>query len=168
VRASRHSLRRDNGAAAAPCGLGDVRPEAGSDCSGSAWAKLRWKSLQFENGVANNLDVVIDPIRKMADKTIDAEAVIGGIFLPGTISDRIEKAYRDILFGNATLQDPLGRRGSSFRNQCDQCSSGSLISVFKTVHGGLFGGDDSVTQGFPGEGCRRLLRLPSSALSLHA
>jgi NTE family protein len=41
----------------------------------------------------------------MASKTIDASAVIGGTLLPGTISDKIAKAYRKHLFGKATLQD---------------------------------------------------------------
>jgi NTE family protein len=89
---------------------------------------LKWKSLQFENGVAKNLDVVIDPARKMADKTIDAEAVIGGIFLPGTISDRIEKAYSDVLFGDATLEDlPSDSEGPRFVINATNVQTGVLF-----------------------------------------
>src|SRR4051812_17361810 len=59
---------------------------------------LNWKYLKFAGGIAQNLGpVVIDPVRAMASKTIDAEAILGGIFLPGTISDRIEKAYDKVL-----------------------------------------------------------------------
>ena len=67
---------------------------------------LRWKQLTFQNDVATNLmEQVIEPVRKLAGTTIDAESIIGGIFLPGTISDRIACAYKKYLFGDATLQD---------------------------------------------------------------
>ena len=53
---------------------------------------MKWKRLTFVGGVANNLQAeVVDPVRKMAGKTIDATAIIGGVLLPGTISERIEK-----------------------------------------------------------------------------
>jgi NTE family protein len=41
----------------------------------------------------------------MADTTVDVGAVIGGIFLPGSISDRVAKAYDNALFKGATLRD---------------------------------------------------------------
>jgi len=68
---------------------------------------LRWSRLGFDaNGVARNLVAeVIDPIRALASKTIDEGAIIGGLLMPGTISDRVADAYRKHLFGNATLQD---------------------------------------------------------------
>jgi NTE family protein len=67
---------------------------------------LKWTALQFEGGVAQRLVAeVIDPIRKFALETIDVGSVLSGIFLPGTISEKVAKAYRKNLFGNATLQD---------------------------------------------------------------
>jgi NTE family protein len=48
---------------------------------------------------------VVTPIRGLASETIDAEAIILGIALPGSIADRIVKAYDSHLFGGATLQD---------------------------------------------------------------
>ena len=45
------------------------------------------------------------PIRALASETIDADAVLLGIALPGKISDRIAAAYDHHLFGKATLQD---------------------------------------------------------------
>ncbi len=67
---------------------------------------LKWSALQFEEGVAQRLvEEVIDPIRKFALETIDVGSVLSGIFLPGTIGDKVAKAYRKHLFGNATLQD---------------------------------------------------------------
>jgi predicted acylesterase/phospholipase RssA len=45
---------------------------------------LKWRDLQFENGVAKNLkELVIDPIRKLGERTIDVSSVIGGILTPG-------------------------------------------------------------------------------------
>jgi NTE family protein len=41
----------------------------------------------------------------MAGRTIDAYAVLGGTFLPGSIAGHVAGHYRDRLFGNATLQD---------------------------------------------------------------
>jgi NTE family protein len=68
----------------------------------------RWKQLQFDaTGKASNFgDAVVVPLRKMAGTTVDAGSVIGGIFTPGTsVSDRIIKSYKKILFGETTLQD---------------------------------------------------------------
>ena len=48
---------------------------------------------------------VINPIRSLASETIDAEAILLGVALPGRISDRVASAYEEHLFGNATLQD---------------------------------------------------------------
>ena len=68
---------------------------------------LNWHRLQFDaNGVATNLDEeFVKPLRKLASKTIDLGAVIRGILLPGSISDRIAGSYRKHVFGEATLQD---------------------------------------------------------------
>jgi NTE family protein len=68
---------------------------------------LNWKRLAFDaSGVATNLtEVFVQPIRRLAGKTIDASAIVGGVLLPGTVANRIQAAYRDYLFGSATLQD---------------------------------------------------------------
>jgi NTE family protein len=66
---------------------------------------MSWKDLRFNNGIAENLKVVIDLVRTLADTTIDAGAVIGGILLPGTISDRVTSAYDRILFKGKKLSD---------------------------------------------------------------
>jgi NTE family protein len=41
----------------------------------------------------------------MASKTIDAQSILAGVFLPGTIGDKIAASYHKYLFGDATLQD---------------------------------------------------------------
>ena len=68
---------------------------------------LRWHELSFSSNSLQTEFVpkVVNPIRKLASETIDASSIIGGILLPGTISDKIQAAYRKHLFGDATLQD---------------------------------------------------------------
>jgi len=89
---------------------------------------LCWKKLGFQNGVASMLmSEVIDPVRKLAGKTIDAESIIGGILLPGSISDRIVSAYKDYLFGEATLQAlPADKEGPRFVINATNVQSGAL------------------------------------------
>src|SRR5580698_5045630 len=52
-----------------------------------------WEDLKFTGDVASNFEIVVDRVRKMADTSVDAGAIIGGILLPGSISDRVAKAY---------------------------------------------------------------------------
>jgi NTE family protein len=67
---------------------------------------LKWSRLDFSNGIAAKLlDEVVKPIRAFAHKTIDVGSVLKGVFLPGSASDVVTKAYRTHLFGDATLQD---------------------------------------------------------------
>jgi NTE family protein len=79
---------------------------------------LAWKSLQFnENGVATNLEeLVIKPVRRLANHTIDQGSIIKGILLPRhSIADEVADAYRDHLFGKATLRDlPADDEGPRF------------------------------------------------------
>jgi NTE family protein len=73
----------------------------------AATLALKWTKLQFDAaGVASNLaQEVVEPVRGLAVRTIDAVSVLGGVFGPGTVSDKIAGAYRQYLFGDATLQD---------------------------------------------------------------
>ena len=60
---------------------------------------LRWGQVgRFQESI-------VTPIRKMASTTIDAGSVIGGMLLPGTVSDRIVGNYKKLLFQEQTLQD---------------------------------------------------------------
>ena len=68
----------------------------------------RWGELAFDaSGKSPRFaDKVVAPIRNIASTTIDVGSVILGALLPGTtISDRIIRNYRKILFGDLTLQD---------------------------------------------------------------
>jgi NTE family protein len=66
----------------------------------------RWASLAFDPaGVAKSFDdQVVQPLRNLASRTIDAKAIIGGSLLPGTIAEAVAAAYDKHLFGGATLQ----------------------------------------------------------------
>jgi hypothetical protein len=55
--------------------------------------------------VAQNFEIVVDRIRKMADTTVDAGAIVGGLLLPGSISDRVAKAYDSTLFHGVLPND---------------------------------------------------------------
>ena len=68
---------------------------------------LEWSQRAFDaNGVATAFETqVVGPIRALASKTIDEGAILGGIFLPGSISDRVIAAYNKHLFAGRTLQD---------------------------------------------------------------
>jgi NTE family protein len=68
---------------------------------------LKWSQLTFDaNGVAANFDAeVVQPIRALANETIDESSIIGGILTPGSIADKVAESYRKHLFGHATLQD---------------------------------------------------------------
>jgi NTE family protein len=67
---------------------------------------FKWSRLAFDgNGIAAAFDAeVVQPVRALAGKTIDEGAILGGILLPGTISDKVVDAYRKHLFDDATLQ----------------------------------------------------------------
>ena len=68
---------------------------------------LAWPKLSFDgDGRASNLDEHFTrPLCGLAAKTIDKGAVLRGLLLPGTISNRVAAAYRRHVFGDATLQD---------------------------------------------------------------
>jgi NTE family protein len=67
---------------------------------------MNWTKLRYDDGVAGNLDEqFVQPLRKLASKTIDKSSVFKGILLPGTIADRITDAYRDHVFGKTRLKD---------------------------------------------------------------
>lgn len=67
---------------------------------------MNWSKLDFdEAGVSQQFNTfVVEPIRKLGGKTIDAGSVISGALLPGSIGDKITDAYRKHLFGEKTLQ----------------------------------------------------------------
>ena len=67
---------------------------------------LHWNELGVNpSAPAPRFSIVIDEVRKLAAHTIDIGSVLEGVFGPGAVSDKIQKAYDDTLFHGATLQD---------------------------------------------------------------
>jgi NTE family protein len=66
---------------------------------------IHWAELDAADRTAAFQQSVVAPVRRMAETTIDAGAVLGGVFSRGSVSDRIINRYREILFGDHTLQD---------------------------------------------------------------
>jgi NTE family protein len=68
---------------------------------------LVWHKLKFDPAqpAADFVPLFVEPIRGLAGRTLDAYAVLGGIFTPGSIGDHVAASYRKYLFGDATLQD---------------------------------------------------------------
>ena len=94
----------------------------------AAYLGLRWKDLDFDpGGRANALGIVIDKIREMASTTIDAGAILGGILLPSSISDRVAAAYDRVLFRGAGLnQLPDDDHGPRFVINATNVQTGAL------------------------------------------
>ncbi len=66
---------------------------------------LKWNRLAFKNDVATAFQAeVVEPVRKLAAKTIDVPSVLIGL-VTGSVADRIAQEYRTYLFDHATLQD---------------------------------------------------------------
>jgi len=68
---------------------------------------LNWTRLDPRPGVptVGFESLVVRPLRALASTTVDEPAILGGILLPGTISDHVAALYAKRLFGDATLQD---------------------------------------------------------------
>ena len=79
---------------------------------------LQWKKLNFDGqGTANNLlDLVINPVLDLADHTLDVISIAEGIINPfKSIAEEVADAYRNHLYGHATLQDlPSDDEGPRF------------------------------------------------------
>ncbi len=96
----------------------------------------RWRELDFDRttGVASRFVAeVADPIHRLASTTIDVRSVLVGALLPGVrISDRLEFAYRRLLFGEKTLQDlPSDHEGPRFVINATSLQTGALFRFSK-------------------------------------
>jgi NTE family protein len=90
---------------------------------------LAWKRLTFNGaGVATNFEeLVVEPVRKVAGTTIDRGSILGGIFTPGSISDKVTAKYDKLLFKGSTLQDlPWDSEGPRFVINATNLQSGVL------------------------------------------
>jgi NTE family protein len=96
---------------------------------------MQWNTLVFDAaGHATNFDrLVTANVRKMAATTVDVGAVLLGALLPGTIGDRVIKRYREVLFGDKTLQDLPDR--PRFVINATNVQTGSLFRFSKPYIG---------------------------------
>lgn len=103
----------------------------------SAYLGLQWKHLMFDaDGRATNLDIVTEGIRRMAGTSVDTGAIIGGILLPGTISDKVAEAYDTVLFRGAMLADlPDDNAGPRFVINATNVQSATLWRFSKAYMG---------------------------------
>lgn len=94
-----------------------------------------WSALEFDaSGVAARFQpAVADPLRALAGTTIGVPSVVGGLFTPGSISDKVADEYRRHLLGDATLQDLPDHPG--FLLNATSLQSGGLWSFRKTYQG---------------------------------
>ena len=93
---------------------------------------VNWNRLDFgDDGRAKKLEeFFVQPIRRMASKTIDRGSILSGVVLPGSVSDRIAGHYQEVLFGNATLQDlPSDSQGPRFVINATSVQSGVLVRM---------------------------------------
>ncbi len=67
---------------------------------------LNWNRLGFQGGIAQEFKPqIVEPIRALASRTIDATSIVSGALLPGSIAEKVASAYSKHLFGDATLQE---------------------------------------------------------------
>lgn len=93
---------------------------------------LSWPELAFDAaGRAHQFGArVVEPLRRMAGKHVDITSVLAGIGLPFvSVADRVTKAYRRHLFGDATLQDLPDR--PRFVVNATNLESGALMRFSK-------------------------------------
>jgi NTE family protein len=91
---------------------------------GLAWTRLRFDPV---TDAAGNLEeLLVEPIRAFARRTVDVPSLIRGVLLPGNAADRLEDALGD-LYGDATLQDlPTDGAGPRFVINATNLASGAL------------------------------------------
>ncbi len=101
---------------------------------GRAWDDLRWN----DDSVATNLDaLVVDPVMRMAGKSIDARSIIAGVLLPGrTVGQGVASAYRKHLYGKDTLQNlPTDDDGPRFVINATNVQTGKLFRFSRPYQG---------------------------------
>ena len=69
---------------------------------GAAWPRLAFDSAGISPGFEAE---VVDPLRRLASRTVDVRAALGGLLGWRSVASCVAYAYRRYLFGNATLQD---------------------------------------------------------------
>lgn len=89
---------------------------------------MNWKRMQFAGGQAVDFEEkVVEPVRSLASRTLDAGAILGGLMLPGTIGDKVADAYDEYLFRGAKLTDlPTDAEGPRIVINATSVQTGAL------------------------------------------
>ena len=121
-----------------------------------------WDRLEFNDKVATNLDAeLVSPVRRLAEKTIDAPAIGIGLFAPGSINRRVVNAYRKHLFGDTTLQDlPRDDEGPRFVINATNLQSGVLWRFSRPYAWDVQGGEDRRAPNSSRGGGGRIVSVP--------
>lgn len=90
---------------------------------------LAWKQLDFAHGFAKGFEArVVGPVRALAGTGVDVSAVVVGALPFVRVSDRVAAAYREHLFGEATLRDlPADGEGPRFVINATSVQTGALV-----------------------------------------
>jgi len=86
--------------------LNRISSVSGGSITSGALA-VAWPRLAFDdNGIASRFsEELVEPVRRIAGRTIDVRAVIGSLLFPQSVGERVADAYDEHLFGGKTLQD---------------------------------------------------------------
>ena len=128
---------------------------------------LAWEGLDFDDtgSGAEFVDLVEKPIRALAEHTLDLSSAIEGLVLPGrTISDRLTAAYREHLFGKATLQQLP--EAPIFVINATNVGSGALLRFTRAYLADWRVGRIDDTRDRAGSGRRMFFRFSACALSV--
>jgi NTE family protein len=73
----------------------------------AATLALHWDALGFDDdGSAGRfVEQLVAPIRALAGRTVDEVSIATGLLTPGTVAEKVARAYRKHLFDDADLQD---------------------------------------------------------------
>ena len=85
-------------------GLKRISSVSGGSITAAALA-VAWPRLHFGAAADDFVPRVVAPVRALAGRTLDRNAILGGLFLPGSIGEHIARAYDEHVFHGATLQD---------------------------------------------------------------
>ena len=95
---------------------------------GMNWGSLGLSVASPTAAAAKFAEFFVQPVRRMASTDVDAGSILGGIFLPGSISDHVADKYDSVVFHGKTLQDlPADADGPRFVINATNVQSGVLM-----------------------------------------
>ena len=101
----------------------------------SAVLGMNWNQLSFNTDGQEEAfkEYLVQPIRDLANKSIDLKAIFTGILTPGSVNGKLANAYNKYLFKGKTLQDLPGDSSSSprFVINATNVQSGALWRFMK-------------------------------------